>query len=662
MEPAKYLEVLHLAEKLKDTTRHCYTSGGRHESVAEHSWRMTLMAYWVSDEFPEADLLKILKMCLIHDLGEIFTGDIPVSRKTAADEAREEALLMDWVDSLPSPFREEMRALYEEMIVRETLEARIYKAMDSLEAVIQHNESDLSTWEPHEYELNRHYAEDRVAFSPYLTELRRLIREETEERIRDHESGAAPEKKKKKGTGIMNSDPAIRKAPSREEAAQARYRDLTETPVSKLIPRLAIPTVISMLVTALYNAADTFFVGRISTSATAAVGLAFSVMSIIQAFGFFCGQGSGNFMSRRLGAGKTREAEEMAATGLALSFIIGLALTALIIAFARPLAVFLGASPSTERHTVRYLRIIAVGAPFMTGQFVLNNQLRYQGSAVYAMAGLLTGAVLNIGLDPLLIFVFRLEVGGAALATIAGQIISFFVLLAGTRKGGNIRLQVKNVRLNAYYLLEIVNGGIPALFRQGLTSVATILLNRAAGVYGDAAIAGMSVTTRTIMFVYSALIGFGQGYQPVCAFNYGAGRKERVREGFFFCVRYGTVFLTLMSVLCLLFAPAIIGFFRDDPAVIEVGAAALRWQAAALPLQATVVLTNMMLQATGKGLKASVTASARSGIFFIPLILILPPLLGLTGVEMTQACADALAFLLAVPLAASELKKMKADS
>nr|MBQ6242254.1 HD domain-containing protein [Lachnospiraceae bacterium] len=187
MEAAKLLELVHLAEKLKDTTRHCYTSGGRHESVAEHSWRMTLMAYWVSDEFPEADLLKILKMCLIHDLGEIFTGDIPVSVKTAADETREEALLMEWVASLPSPYREEMRALYDEMIARETLEARIYKAMDSLEAVIQHNESDLATWGAHEFELNRHYAEDRVAFSPYLTELRRVIREETEERIREFE-------------------------------------------------------------------------------------------------------------------------------------------------------------------------------------------------------------------------------------------------------------------------------------------------------------------------------------------------------------------------------------------------------------------------------------------------------------------------------------------
>ena len=188
MEAAKLLEILHLAENLKDTTRHCYTSGGRHESVAEHSWRITLMAYWVSDEFPEADLLKILKMCLIHDLGEIFTGDIPVSRKTAADEAREEALLLEWTDSLPSPNREEMRALYDEMIARQTLEARIYKAMDSLEAVIQHNESDVSTWEPHEFELNRHYAEDRVAFSPYLTELRRLIRAETEDRIREFEA------------------------------------------------------------------------------------------------------------------------------------------------------------------------------------------------------------------------------------------------------------------------------------------------------------------------------------------------------------------------------------------------------------------------------------------------------------------------------------------
>ena len=444
-----------------------------------------------------------------------------------------------------------------------------------------------------------------------------------------------------------------------EEAAAARYRMLTETPVPKLILRLAVPTVISMLVTAVYNAADTFFVGRISTEATAAVGLCFSAMAVIQAFGFFCGQGSGNYLSRKLGAGCRQEAEEMAATGLALSVILGILAAGLMNLCAEPLAVFLGATETTLADAVVYLRIIALGAPFMMSQFVLNNQLRYQGSASYAMVGLMCGAVLNIGLDPLLIFVFDMKVAGAALATICGQFISFAVLFAGSRQGANIRLKFANIRLTPHYLIQIVNGGIPALFRQGLAAVAAVLLNRACRVYGDAAIAGMSVTTRVMMFVSSAMIGFGQGYQPVCSFNYGAGLKARVREGFFFCLKYGTAFLTGMSALCLLFAPQIIGFFRDDPAVVRVGSAALRWQAAALPFLACIVMSNMMLQSIGKGVKASITASARSGLFFIPLILILPELFGLFGIEITQAAADVLSVSVAVPLAASELKKMK---
>ncbi len=442
-------------------------------------------------------------------------------------------------------------------------------------------------------------------------------------------------------------------------AAEARYRDLTETPVPELILRLSVPTIVSMLVTALYNAADTFFVGRISTEATAAVGLSFSVMAIIQAMGFFCGQGSGNYLSRMLGAGERREAEEMAATGLALSLLLGVGTAAFVIRRIGAIAAFLGATGGTVDAASAYLRIIALGAPFVMGQFVLNNQLRYQGSAMYAMVGLLSGAVLNIALDPLLIFVFGLGVAGAAVATVCGQVVSFFVLLAGSMRGANIRLRAGNVRLNGHYLLEIVNGGFPALIRQGLAAVATVLLNRAAGVYGTAAIAGMSVTTRVTMFVSSALIGFGQGYQPVCAFNYGAGKKERVREGYLFCVKYGTLFLLVMSMLCLGFAPQIIGFFRDDPAVVRVGAVALRAQAAALPLLACIVLTNMMLQSIGRGVKATVTASARNGIFFIPLILTLPRLFGLAGVELTQAAADVCAVCLSIPLAISELQKMK---
>ena len=442
-------------------------------------------------------------------------------------------------------------------------------------------------------------------------------------------------------------------------STQNRYEYLTQTPVPKLISRLAVPTILSMLVTGIYNTADTFFVGRISTQATAAVGLVFSVMAVIQAMGFFCGQGSGTYLSRMLGAGKKQEANEVAATGFALALILGVIVAILGNVFARPLGYALGAGETTIRDTLIYMRIILLGAPFMMAQFVVNNQLRFQGSAMYAMVGLLCGAAINIGLDPLLMFVFHMGVAGAAIATVSGQFISFVVLLIGSAQGDNIHLKISNVRLNSHYLKEIINGGSPALARQGLAAIATLLLNQTAGqMGGDAAIAGMSVVTRVLMLLSSALIGFGQGYQPVCGFNYGAGLYGRVKEGYFFCVKYGTIILTGASALCLAFAPQIISFFRDDPEVIAVGTVALRAQAISLPLMATIVITNMMLQSTGKGLKASIASSARNGIFFIPMILILPRLFGLFGVEISQACADVLSFLLAIPFAASELKKM----
>ena len=438
-----------------------------------------------------------------------------------------------------------------------------------------------------------------------------------------------------------------------------RYEYLTQTPVPQLITRLSVPTILSMLVTGIYNTADTFFVGRISTQATAAVGLVFSVMAVIQAIGFFCGQGSGTYLSRMLGAGKKQEANEVAATGFALALILGVIVAIVGNVFARPLGYALGAGESTIADTLTYMRIILIGAPFMMSQFVINNQLRFQGSAVYAMIGLLCGAVVNIGLDPLLMFVFHMGVAGAAIATVSGQLISFVVLLIGSAQGDNIHLKAGNVRLNAHFLKEIVNGGSPALFRQGLAAIATLLLNQTAGqMGGDAAIAGMSVVTRVLMLLSSALIGFGQGYQPVCGFNYGAGLYSRVKEGYFFCVKYGTILLTGASALCLAFAPQIIGFFREDPEVVAVGSVALRAQAISLPLMAAIVITNMMLQSTGKGLKASIASSARNGIFFIPMILILPRLFGLFGVEISQAVADVLSFLLAIPFAASELKKM----
>ncbi|MBR4759823.1 MAG: MATE family efflux transporter [Lachnospiraceae bacterium] len=313
--------------------------------------------------------------------------------------------------------------------------------------------------------------------------------------------------------------------PSKTKQVKPDKREfMTQTPVPKLILTLAGPTIISMLVTGFYNTADTFFVGQISTQATAAVGLCFTVMALIQALGFFCGHGSGNYLSRMLGAGNKKEANEMASTGFALALLLGCICAILGNVFARPIAGVLGASETTMADTLSYMRIILLGAPFMMGQFVINNQLRFQGSAMYAMVGLMCGAVVNVGLDPLLIFGFHLGVRGAAIATISGQFMSFCVLLIGSHQGENIRLSIANVHINGHYLYEIINGGIPSLFRQGLAAVATLLLNHyAATLGGDAAVAGMSVTTRVLMMMASAMIGFGQGFQPLCSYNYGAG-------------------------------------------------------------------------------------------------------------------------------------------
>ena len=448
-------------------------------------------------------------------------------------------------------------------------------------------------------------------------------------------------------------------------AQQGNRREyMTTTPVPKLILSMSVPTIISMMVTAIYNTADTFFVARVSsdpavnTAATASVGLVFTVMAIIQAFGFFFGHGSGNYLSRMLGAGEHREANEMASTGFAMALIVGVFFAVVGNIFADPIIGFLGATPTTLQFTRDYMRIILFGAPFMMAQFVINNQLRFQGSAVYAMVGLMCGAAMNIVLDPLLILVFHMQVRGAAIATVMGQFTSFIVLLIGTSKGENIKMSLSNVHINWHYILEVINGGAPSLFRQGLAAISTLLLNRTAGAIGyDAAIAGMSVAGRIMLMMNSALIGFGQGYQPVCSFNYGAGLTSRVKEGFVFCVKYSTIFLIAIGAFCFAFAPNIISVFSKDPAAIEVGTKALRFMSLAEPLSGAIVISNMMLQSIGKGFKASVSASARNGFCFIPLILILPQFLGILGVEIAQACADVLTLFVAVPLAWTELRK-----
>ena len=439
---------------------------------------------------------------------------------------------------------------------------------------------------------------------------------------------------------------------------------LTTKHVPSLICEIAVPTIISMLVTAFYNMADTFFVGQLNTQATAAVGIVFTVMALIQAFGFFYGQGSGNYISRKLGAREYEDAAVMASTGFFMAIFTGIIITVAGLVFLEPISVFLGSTPTILPYTKAYLRIILIGAPFIMSSFVLNNQLRFQGSAAYAMVGIVTGAVVNVILDPIFIFVFDMGVAGAALATVISQAVSFTLLCFGSAKGGNIRISFKNFRPSKSIIWEMARGGFPSLCRQGLASVSGMLLNHAAGSYGglsgDAAIAAMSIVTRVSMFANSALIGFGQGFQPVCGMNYGAKKYGRVREGFLFCVKYSFVFLLVVAALGMIFAEPIITIFRkDDLEVIRIGTLALRLHCISFPLSAWIVMCNMMLQVVGRAGKASLISAARQGVFFIPLIFILPYCFGLFGVQVCQPVSDICAFALALPIGLGELRLIK---
>ncbi len=443
------------------------------------------------------------------------------------------------------------------------------------------------------------------------------------------------------------------------DSQEQKYLQMTQPPVEKLICRLAIPCIISMLVTSFYNMADTFFVGQLkSNAATGAVGVVFSMMAIIQAVGFFFGQGSGTFISRALGQKNQKEAQEMASTAFFSSLAIGTVICILGQIFLEPLAYLLGSTETILPYTKEYLRVILLGTPWITSSFVLNNQLRFQGGAFYAMIGITSGAVLNIILDPIMIFVLELGVAGAGWATIIGQFVSFCLLLAGCSKGGNVPIRFRNIRLRWYYYCMIFKGGLPSLSRQCLSSLATICLNHAAQPYGDAAIAAMGVVQRITMFGASTMLGFGQGFQPVCGFNYGARLYDRVKRGFWFCVKVSTGFLVFIGLAGFLFAPQLIALFRDDPDVIACGAAALRFQCITFPVQAWVVMSNMMQQSMGRTVPATFLSIARQGIFFIPMVLILPLFLDITGIQIAQSAADVCTLLCAIPIQIYVLKTM----
>lgn len=436
------------------------------------------------------------------------------------------------------------------------------------------------------------------------------------------------------------------------------YTFLTTGPIHRVILTMALPTIVSMLVTNLYNIADTFFVGKLNTASTAAVGVVFTLMFFFQATGFFFGHGSGNYISAELGARRHDNASRMASTGFVYSFLCGVVFAVLGLVFLEPLSVLLGSTPTILPYTKRYLSVSLLGVPFITSSLTLNNQMRFQGNASKAMLGIVTGALLNVVLDPLLIFVFDMGVTGAALASVVGQVCGFLVLLRMSGQPGNIPIRLRLFTPTRSLFREIFYGGSPSLNRQGLAAFSTLMLNIAAGAYGDAAIAAMTIVNRISMFVLAVVIGTGQGFQPFCGFCYGAKLYDRMKRGYWFAMRVSFWFLVVASAVCLLFSHDAIRIFRDAPAVIKIGIEALRLQLLTWPLGAVIVVSNMLLQTCRQPLRANLVAAARSGLFFIPLILILPRVFGLLGVEMCQAVSDVCSVLLAYPVATGFLRKL----
>ena len=442
-----------------------------------------------------------------------------------------------------------------------------------------------------------------------------------------------------------------------KHTAQEKFLEMTTAPVERLIARLAVPTIISMLITTIYNMADTFFIGMISTAASGAVGVSFSIMAIIQALGFFFGQGSGASISQALGSQDTKRANELAATGFFSALICGAAVGVLGLVFMEPLVYFLGATETIYPHCTAYLRLILIGAPWMCASFVLNNLLRFEGNAFRAMVGLTAGGVLNMALDPLFIFVFDMGIAGAALATIVSQAVSFGILLFQIKKYSAISLRFRDFRPGVRMYSAITRAGLPSLLRQGIASVGTICLNTAARPFGDAAISAMAIIGRITMFSNSAMLGFGQGFQPVCGFNYGAKRYDRVKKGYFFLIKTSVIGLLIFAAVEFGFAEQFVGIFRDDPAVIAIGAKALRFQCITLVFNSFIISSNMLLQTTGQVVPASVLGVARQA-FLIPCLGLFTGLFGLTGLQMSQPVADTLTFVIAIPMAVKFLRRL----
>lgn len=441
-----------------------------------------------------------------------------------------------------------------------------------------------------------------------------------------------------------------------------QYDKMTKQPVGSLVIKLGIPTTLSMLVTNIYNMVDTMFVGKLGTSASGAVGIVFGFMSILQAFGFLFGQGAGSIISRRLGNKDEDSASVVASTAFFSSMFMGLLIGILGTVFNTKMVYLLGSTDTILPYAKTYSLFILAAAPFMTSTFTMNNILRFEGKASLSMVGLMTGAILNMVGDPILMFGLDMGIAGAGLSTAISQFVSFCVLLFMFLSGKTqSKLSVRKITREFNVLFDIVATGFPSLVRQGLQAVSTMILNQQARIYGDAAVAAMSIVSRISFFIFAVGLGIGQGFQPVCGFNYGARKFSRVKEAFSFTLVAGEVLLGMFAVAGLLFSNQAIAVFRDDAEVIAFGTPALRYQCMALFLNPLIVLSNMTLQSTGQRAWATFLSMMRSGLYLIPMIYILTYTMGARGIQLAQPVADVLAFATALPVIVNFIRKLPED-
>lgn len=444
-------------------------------------------------------------------------------------------------------------------------------------------------------------------------------------------------------------------------AQQSQYEKMIETPIPRLVTTLAVPTIISMLITSVYNMADTYFVSKLGSSASGAIGIVFSVMAIIQAVGFTIGMGAGSTISRLLGEKRQEEAEEIAVSGVLAALVFGAVLMLLGLCCLEPFMKLLGATDTILPYAKDYAHYILLAAPVMCGSFVLNNLLRSEGKAKFAMVGIAAGGVLNLVLDPLFIFTWRFGIAGAAIATALSQTIGFVVLLACFLfHKSNLRLLPARISRHLSTYGIILKNGFPSFCRQGLASIATVILNRSAAEYGDEAVAAMSIVGKIFMVFFCISIGFGQGYQPVAGYNYGAGQWKRVKYAFRFTLMVGVILMGIMGSAGFVFAEELMALFmEEDSAVVAIGAFALRCQCAALVCVPVSIVSNMTFQAVGESGKATFLSACRQGIFFLPLIIILPKIWGLMGIQLTQAVSDVCTAVVCVPFIVGFFRQLR---